>query len=46
MTKMLLILLVVVLIAVFFGAVLTISDSDDWRDEDEFDYSVWEEREK
>ena len=46
MIKILVILAVVVLTIIMFGAILAICTDDEYYEEDAFDYDAWEEREK
>lgn len=46
MTKILVILAVVVLSVIMFGAILGVCTDDEYYEEDAFDYDAWEEREK
>lgn len=43
--KILTVIALAIIVTVIFGAILALVDSDDWYDDDDFDYSVWEERE-
>ena len=46
MIKILVILGVVLLAIIVFGAILAVCTDDEYYEEDAFDYDAWEEREK